>query len=197
MPTSRFLPRRAFVAGTLVSLAACASNNFAPATRVADGVTLKGARLQIYSFLDVREVELGPHMLDELDKQVVAALAKEGTTAQVLRFRQTETGRYFTASNTGMSIPVRQTIVGNLADEQAFGADYRMVVFPSNLRLSGAWHFYDIEWEIRDARTGKVVWSTVSHGKHMNAVKNDEDPAERAGNFVRGFIEGLRASKLE
>jgi hypothetical protein len=188
--------RRALLISGLGALAACASNDFVPSRPTKFGTSLKGSKLQIYSFLDVRSTEFGPHLIDQFDRQLGEALSQEGVPARVLRFADSETGKYFTLSNSGLSVPVKQTIQGNLVEEQSFGANYRLVVFPANMRLQGAWRFYDIQWEITDVVSGQSVWNTVSHGKLINAWKNDEDPAERAKTFVDGFISALRSSNL-
>jgi hypothetical protein len=114
----------------------------------------------------------------------------------VLRFKETELGRYFQTSNTGMQIPVRRTIEGSGALELAYGAQFRLIVFPSRMTLNGAWRHYDVSWEIFDTKTGKRVWSTVSNGKHTNAWRDDEDPQQRAKTVVDGLVAALKSSGL-
>lgn len=177
-------------------LTGCATNEFAPSKTYAEGLSLKDSRLYIYSFLDIRDVEFGPTMLAEFDKQFTQELQTAGTSAKVLRFKSSGPGRYFSFTNSGVQIPVRDVITQNANDEKAMGAQYRLIIFPSKMTLSGAWKFYDVRWEIVDIRTDKVVWATTSRGKHLNAWRNDEDPGPRAKTIVNGIVEEMRKSKL-
>jgi len=100
-------------------------------------------------YLDVRTGELGPNLLNEFDRQLTQQLAKSGITAKVLRFRDSEPGKQYSFTSTGMQIPEITT-------------DYRLVIFPSQLTVAGAWRHYDVRWDLMDARNGKLVWSTQS-----------------------------------
>jgi len=183
-------------AACLALLPACATNEFLQTKTHVEGLSLKNTKLYIYSFLDVRTGELGPNLLDEFDRQLTQQLAKSGITAKVLRFRDSEPGKQYSFTSTGMQIPVRDTIVQNLANERAMATDYRMVIFPSQLTVAGAWRHYDVRWDVMDARNGKVVWSTQSKGKHMNAWKADEEPEARAKTIVDGIVAEMQKSNL-
>lgn len=184
--------RRTLLAAALLALAACASNTIVSTTPIEAGTSLKGSKVFIYSFLDLRETEFGPNMLGEVDKQLAAELGKSKVSTQVLRFKNSEPGRYFVLSNAGMTVPVKQVIDANAAAEAEAGTQYRLIIFPSNMRLQGAWKFYDIRWEVSEVKTGKRVWSTVSQGKHLTMWKADEDPAERAKTMVDAVVAEMR-----
>ena len=188
--------RRALLIGAAIALAGCATNQFSGTRSVSPGVTLSGARLQIYSFLDLRDVEFGPNMLAEVDRQLATALGAASVSVQNLRFKSSDPGRYFSSTNAGMRVPVRETIDSNRASELSFAATHRLIIFPSKMTLSGAWKFYDVTWELYETNSGKLVWSTTSHGKHLNAWKNDEDPQVRAKTIVDGVMNEFRTSKL-
>ncbi len=175
---------------------ACASNQFAGTKATSSGIDIRNTRLQVYSFLDLRDAEFGPNMLAEFDKQFAAALAASSVTVSTLRFKNSQPGRYFATTSGGVSVPVRDTIESNASEERAFGASYRLIIFPSKMTLSGAWKFYDVRWDLVDTRTGRIVWTTTSQGKHINAWKNDEDPAARAKTIVDGIVGELKSSKL-
>lgn len=188
--------RRLFLLALPGLLGACASNQFTASAPAANGITLAKSRLYVYSFMDVRDSEFGPMMLAEIDRQLVAELAKASVTARVLRFKDSEAGKYYSTTNSGMSVPTGQTISGNLANEKSLATNYRLVIFPSDMKITGAWMHYQVRWELFDAATNKRVWVATSHGKHMNFAKNDEDPQARAKGIVDGFVGELRKSRL-
>lgn len=189
------LARIAFLT-VLALLSGCATNEFAATKSEVAGLNIKGAHVYVYSFLDVRDPELGPTMTAEVNAQLTKALAAADVQAKVLPFKASEIGRYSTLTNGNVRIPVRETVFANLAQEREFGAQYRMVIFPSNMQLQGAWKHYDIKWDLFDAQSGKLVWSTTSHGKHMTTWKVDEDPQPRAKIIVDGIIAEFKNSHL-
>ena len=180
----------------LFLISSCATNEFDAAKSYRNGLTLKNSKLYIYSFMDLRDGELGKKMLEAMNRQLVDNFKVAGVTATVLNFKDSSVGQYFSLANKNVQVPVRDVIVQNSANEMATGADYRMVIFPSNMRLTGAVKAYDIKWDIFDARSGRIVWSTTSHGKHSTVWKTDEDPDERAQIIIESFLNEMRANKL-
>ena len=183
-------------AAWVVVLSACAANEFVQTKTHVDSLSIRNSKLFIYSFLDVRTGELGPSLLDEFDRQLTQQLSKSGVTVAILRFKDSEPGKQYSFTSSGMQIPVRDTIVQNASNERAMGSDFRLIIFPSQMTVSGAWRFYNVRWDLVETRTGKLVWSTSSRGKHMNAWKNDEDPETRAKTIVDGIVEEMRKSNL-
>ena len=182
------ISRRVVALGLSAALAGCATHQFTTTGPAAAGFSIRNTKVFAYSFLDLRDAEFGASMLAEVDKQLTQALAKSGVTVKVLRFKDSDVGHSFSATSGGMTVPVRQTIESNAKEEQALRADYRLIIFPSKMTLSGAWKFYDIRWELIEVRTGTRVWSSVSQGKHLTMWKNDEDPEGRAKTIVEGAI---------
>jgi hypothetical protein len=187
---------RLFVLLCALALTACATNKFTKTQSLVNGVSLANSRIFVYSFLDIRDAEFGPNMLIEFDKQFIRDLKKSAVTAKVLRFKDSEAGKYFSFTNGGVSIPIRETLEKNADKERELNADYRLIIFPSKMTLSGAWKFYDIKWELISVKTGERVWATTSQGKHLNAWKNDEEPVARAKTIVDGIVTEMRSSKL-
>jgi hypothetical protein len=161
-----------------------------------EGVSLKGTKLYIYSFLDIRDRQFGPNLLTQIDALLTRELANSQVSAKVLRFKDSETARYSTMLQEQMSVPVKEVIKSAHENERSFGADFRLIVFPSAMTLAGAWVHYDVRWDLIESKSGKLVWSTVSQGKHMNAWKHDEDPEIRAKTIVDGIIAELKNSRL-
>jgi hypothetical protein len=159
---------------------------------IAEGTSLKGAKLFSYSFLDVRDTEFGPSMLSEIDKQLAAELGKSNIVMKTLRFKDSEPAKFFVSTNAGMTVPVKQVLDSNAPEEVKFGADYRLVIFPSKMTLSGAWKFYDIRWDVFDVKTGKRVWGSISQGKHLTMWKADEDPQGRAKTIIDAVVGEMR-----
>lgn len=190
------ITRRALVATFAAVLAGCATNEFRTITPTTNGLSIRGAKVYAYSFLDLRDAELGSSMLAQVDAQLTQSLADANVSVKVLRFKDSEPGRSFATTSGGMSVPVRQTVESNLPEEKAQGTDYRLIVFPSKITISGAWKFYDIRWDLIDAKTGRAVWSSASQGKHLTMWNNDEDPEKRAKVIVDGVVSEFKKSGL-
>lgn len=180
----------------MAMLAGCVINNFDVAQPVASGVTLKSENLYIYSFLDLRASAFGPTTLEEFNKQLLQQLNASSVTAKVLNFKDSDVGHSYIATNSGMYIPIGQTIKDNLQDEKTFGARYRLVIFPTEVDFRGAWKFFDLRWVLYDTQTNKVVWETISHGKKNDFWSTNEDPQNRGGILAKGIMDALRKSNL-
>lgn len=185
-----------YVMALAIFTAGCATTEFVTSTLPAGELSIRQAKVYAYSFLDLRDVDLGPRMPAQVNSQLVKALGNENVSLQAIQFKNTDVGRSFSTINRGMTVPVRQTIESNATAEDSFGADYRLVIFPSSIVLSGAWKFYDIRWELTDIETGNRVWSSVSKGKHLTFWKNDEDPEGRAKVIVDGAVSELKRAGL-
>jgi hypothetical protein len=177
-------------------LTACATNQFSKTQVASEGITLRNSRVFVYSFLDVRDVEFGPNMLLEFDRQLVQAFQNSDTTSTFMRFRDSDIGKYFVLTNSTVRVPTKEIIERNAERERTLGTEYRLIIFPVKLTRAGAWVHYDVRWELVNAKTGLAVWSTTSQGRHLNAWKNDEEPVARAKTIVDGIITEMRNSKL-
>lgn len=192
----KLIYRRLVIVALAAILVGCATNEFKTISSTTNGPSIRGSKVYAYSFLDLRDSELGSTMLSQIDSQLAQSLASASVSLKVLRFKDSDIGRSYATTNGGMSIPVRQTIESNLSDEKAYGTEYRLVVFPSKITLSGAWKFYDIRWDLIDVKTGNRVWGSSSQGKHLTMWKNDEDPEGRAKVIVDGVIAEFKKSGL-
>lgn len=190
------IPRRVAIIAMAATLVGCATNEFKTVASPTNGPSIRSSKVYAYSFLDLRDSELGSTMLSQIDSQLTQSLASASVSLKVLRFKDSDIGRSYATTNSGMSVPVRQTIESNISEEKAYGAEYRLVIFPSKITLSGAWKFYDIRWDLIDVKTGNRVWSSSSQGKHLTMWKNDEDPEGRAKVIVDGVIAEFKKSGL-
>ncbi|HIV71030.1 MAG TPA: hypothetical protein H9903_08880 [Candidatus Aquabacterium excrementipullorum] len=191
-----YISRRLLITAAAASLAGCATNSFRTMKPAAAGLSLKNTKVYAYSFLDLRDHEFGASMLGEIDRQLVEVLGQSGVTLKVLRFRESDIGRSFTMTSGGMYVPVRQTVESNAGPEKAFGTTYRLTIFPQKITLTGAWKHYEIRWDLFDVRTGQMVWSSLSEGKHLTLWKNDEQPQERAKTIVDSAVAEMKQSGL-
>jgi hypothetical protein len=142
-------------------------------------------------------------MLMEFNRQLPAALEKRGVKSKVLPFKASELGRSFSmteytsgANGSGINIPIKRTISLNAPDEKLLGAEYRLIVFPSQMTISGVWQFYDVRWDLVEVKTGRIFWTTTSHGKHLVGWKNDEQPEARAKTIVTSVLAEFGKSNL-
>ncbi len=193
--------RKLLILSFTVLLQACASHNMISTKSTTNLPPLTNTTLYTYALLDLREVEFGPSMLNALDRQLQAALATHGITVKILRFKDTQQGQYHAGLDRGnidggTMVPVKEMIERNAAEEQAQGAEYRLVIFPSSMILQGAWKFYDIRWEVFSVKHGRPVWRSIYQGKHPTMWSNDENPEGRAKIIVDAVIEEMTRTGL-
>ena len=166
---------------------------------------LTGASVYIYSFLDMRPVEFGQAMLDQLDLQLQTALSASNATSKVLRFRDSQPGASFAPrsefptygiTQSTDKIPIGETIASNFAAERAFRARYRLIVYPNYLFVSGPWRVYTIHWMLFDCATNNIVWSHNYNGRSLIWLTVSESGATQARPVVKDLVAGLKADGL-
>jgi hypothetical protein len=178
-----------------LALAGCSFNEFTNRAPAEPAQSIRNSKLYAYNFLDIRDTELDPALLAEIEKQLVKKLAANGVALKVLRFKDSEVGRSF--SNGGsMTVPIQPTILGNLSEEKAFAADHRLIIFPSSIRLEGPTRFYTIRWEIVEVKSGKIIWTGTSEGRRVTLWGMDEKPVVRAEIIVDSLINEMKNKKL-
>jgi hypothetical protein len=193
---NRMLP--AVLAAVVLALAGCAhAPQFTGQTRTASMTGAHIDRMYVYSFVDYRDKELGPDFMKQLERQLGAALAHHGVKSEQLWFRRSPVEATYTLKsvpagglNSSTQLPVAEVIAANLPKERALDPQYRLIMFPSNLRTGGG-ITVDIRWTVRDAKTNNVVWATTSSAHHSVWSDANENAAERAKMEVDGFIAEL------
>jgi hypothetical protein len=190
--------RRMLAACGLLFLAGCtiSNNDFVKGGPPEAGVAIRNGNVYVYTFLDLRDGFFGPTMLAAVNQQIVSKLGAAGVNAKVLAFKASETGRYFPVTQASADIPVDKVVAANKGDETAFGARYRLIVFPLSTETQGAWFVYDVRWELIDVQTGRSVWTVKSHGSRLNMWGSDEQPQDRAATVVDSFVGQLRKYSL-
>lgn len=175
-----------------VVLNACATANF---SAKGEGPALTGSHVYIYSFIDVRNNDLGPRMIAQVNEQLRARLAEYGVETRLVTFRETSYGRY-TSVTGSVAVPVPQIVEQNARAEQEFGADYRLVIMPTQITIYDAAQNYQITWDLFDVNTGEIVWSSSMRGNRTVWYSADEDAEGRAATIVDGLINQMVASNM-
>lgn len=176
-------------------LQGCASNKFVQTKVYQDGISLNGKSVYVYSFMDIRDSEFGTKMLQSLDNQLISGFENEGVKAKVLDFLDSEAAISFSMSNSG-ELPLDAFVLKNQKDENSFGANFRLIIIPSQMTLQGAWKYYDVRWSLIDAKTNKIVWRAMSEGSHLTGMYNDENPDGRAQTILKELFLQLKKDKL-
>lgn len=158
--------------------------------------SLRGKNVYIYNFLDVRKEEYNESILAKFDQKLDAALDAGNAGHATLHFRQSPLSYGFAKTIGGAMIPVVPVIRENLAAENAFATDYRLVIFPSNFESIGAWRNYEIRWTLINAHSGRVVFDIRYTGRHMVMFKEKENGDSRAEKLVKFFVEQTEAMHL-
>lgn len=191
----------AFIA--VLSVAGCAT---APRFRTQlTPVVLRINSVYIYSFLDVREKQLGAKFLQAVQHDLQDELTQRGVRSKQLWFNSSPQRAEFSLNEsaprgfraeTTVRIPVLEVIGGNASDERAFGASYRLVMSPSDITNSGVGFDSQVTWILTDAKSGQVVWKATSSMSTINWMKADEDPTGRAQLFVHGLMQEMTKESL-
>lgn len=182
-------------------LSACATTSFQ--SRTPDYTGTPVSAVYLYSFLDLREGNLGKNFLAEVKRQLAEAFAKDGVRTKQLWFNESPVRAQFSLaetgpnpSNTSTRVPVDEVIKASQGDEQLFGATHRLIAFPVSVMNANTGASFHIRWDLIDLRTNKVAWSTTSFSYHAKWFLGDENPEERAHTFVQGLMAELRKAKV-
>ena len=199
------LTSRRGILGVLSSLAlpGCAVTNVRTPSRAYQGAQPVRAAY-IYSFMDLREGELGRRFLEQLRRQLGDALASHDVRNTQLSFNESPVRtEYAMASEPGggrhstTRVPVREVVTANLAAESSFGASHRLIVFPAMITRTGAGANFDVRWDLFDAASGRLEWFSLTSTRHLNWLYQDESAESRAKALVDNVIgEMLKAGVL-
>lgn len=170
-----------------------------PIARTPLPAKLQGSSVYVYSFLDVRREEYTSKVLDRFDADLSARFAALKIGSNILRFRNSKMNRAdeFYAGNHNQesrAIPVMETVYSNLNEERGAHARFRLIAFPSNYTVSGAWRFYEIRFLLIDAETGARLWGYTYSGKHMVMWKNSENADARAKKILDKLFSELKTA---
>lgn len=194
--------RKIFAPLLAVALCGCATTSFQSTTgEYAEAKPVTS--VYVYSFLDLRKGSLGPNFLAEVKRQLAEALAKEQIASKQLWFEDSPLRAQFSLEasgpsplNTSTRVPIGEVIKASQEDEKQFGASHRLVVFPAFVLTSNAGSDFNVRWDLVDAQTNQVIWTTTSRSHHMKWFLGDENAQERATTFVQGLMAELRKSKV-
>ncbi|WP_447726492.1 hypothetical protein [Sphingomonas koreensis] len=175
----------------------------APPRAAVEKDKLRGNFVYIYSFLDVREDGYTTKVIDQFDADLIARLGTVSASGKILRFKQSKLNRteeFFAGGSLDGSesraIPVMQTIASNLQNEIAANARYRLIIFPSNYIVSGAWRHYEIRFVLMDTITNSRVMNYDYSGRHMVLFSSSENAAARSKKIIDALFAQLTAEGL-
>src|ERR1700761_1127319 len=162
--------------------------------------SMNGSFLYVYSFLEIRQAEYTAKVLDQFYADLAARMGASHITTKIYHYSASTPGEFYSSlSSQGRqsgSVPVMQTIAGNLRDERAFGARFRLIVFPSSYTLSGAWRFYQIRFVVMDAVSNARLLNFVYSGKHLVMLKNSENAEARSKKILDQLFAQLDSTGL-
>jgi hypothetical protein len=184
------------VASACLVLSACATARFESAAQPGAVVPLiSGSQVYVYSFLDIRNADLGAPMVAAVHQQLVARLAEHGVEALVLTYGAA-TGKPVDLGTGTVRVPVERVVQGNSEVEAGFGADYRLIILPARMTLTGAGQNYRIDWTLVEVATGRAVWSTILRGGRTVWWNTSEDAEGRAAMFVNGAMAEMASAGM-
>jgi hypothetical protein len=188
--------RRTLTFGSVVALAGCATSTHVDDKTASSTARLRGQRVYIYSFLDLRQQALGPKLVAAVHEQLVSRFTAAGAVTKLTEFRGTEVGQSFASTNQAAAVPVKATVDQNLGREKEFNPRYRFFVFPRSVSVQGTGNFFVVDWRMVDVTDDKEVWYMESRGSHMKMFLGDEFPTDRAKELVDGLFKEFGAKGL-
>ena len=121
----------------ILLLSACTTTSFQSKTSEYTGVTPVSA-VYVYSFLDLREGNLGKKFLAEVKRQLDEALAKDGIRVKQLWFNDSPLRAQFSLaeigphpSNTSTRVPVDEVIKDKLVSSLSLRQEPEFVISPA------------------------------------------------------------------
>lgn len=170
-----------------------------PPVRQPASLRIKGQKTYVYSFLDVRDDELGREVVGQFHRQLIETLQREGVTPTLKLFGDSNASAFYipqpkipNGRKVVDRVPVVETIMANRAAETAFGARYRLLVLPANFEMAGAWRFYTIRWILMDAEDNAILWRGDYKGKHLTMWRTNENAEGRGRKLMDGGIDLMR-----
>lgn len=166
--------------------------------------------IYVYSFMDLREKEIGPKLMLHFRQQLTTQLKEIGIESRQLWFNDspiradfsivktpagtTQEGGSLVTRNVIKAVPIAQMVEANRSSESEFAPTHRMLIFPEDVFSGNARTGYQLRWDIVDARTGKLEWTTRSSTSNFNWWTSDEAPAQRARVLAEGIITQMRGN---
>jgi hypothetical protein len=163
----------------------------------------------VYSFLDLWDDDLGQAFLTHFKAWLTLNLNQHGVRHTQLLFRDMRSSQeapVLAWEGSSYKVAVGGIVERNQLAEEAFGARYRLVIFPTKAtshtettRYGGRsepYFTYKILWHLMDATTGEVVWSATSQDTVGHVKGGSERSGQLALLLVNGFIEQLRSQGL-
>jgi hypothetical protein len=198
-----------------VALASCQQLGTYQNTRAfAPAPSLSGSRVYVYSFLDLNRDVIGYKLLRDLDPRLISgfsaasleaklAMPSYGALEQIkTEARPVSSSSFSTAYST--PIPVDAILSAHAEKEKAFGANYRLLILPSETTTYGTTDgitrvgleggAYVVRWYLVDTASNRIVWQT-EYSENNSGHKNDRFE-ERAQNWVDGALEQMRLHRL-
>lgn len=180
---------------SVVFLQACVSSKFVSSKVLEQELNLKGKSVVTYNTLDIRTSELGEAMLESLNSQLQQRFSQKNVKADVLNFKSSKIGTSYMVAGSGI-VPMEEFVAQYKEKEAEDNVDYRLLILPSQMTVSGAWRFFDITWILVDVRTERTVWQGVSKGEHLVQWSINEMPEKRAALIVDSLFAELEKAKV-
>jgi hypothetical protein len=159
-------------------------------------LSLRGTKILFYDFLDVREAEYTPAVLNEVESQLTQELGQDSINVHLVRFKDTPPGLTFANAIGGAMIPVAEVINSQKTKEAEIGIRYRLIAFPSDYQSIGSWRHYSIRWLVIDATNDQIILRSEYSGKHLVMWKESENAVARGKKLVDHIIMEMRAKSL-
>lgn len=176
-------------------LQGCISSKFVSSSLIDKQLKLEGEIVYIYNTLDIRTEEFSQEMLVFLNQQIVSRFKEKNVSTNVFNFKESKVGTTYMVAGSG-TIPIDQFTSQYKSQEVDNNVNFRLLVIPSQMTVSGPWRFFTISWILVDVDTGLVVWKGVSKGEHLVQFTINEMAEKRASQIVDGLFAELEKAKL-
>jgi hypothetical protein len=167
---------------------------------VTDAAASPGARvtsLYVYSFLDLRESDLGSEFMKQFERILGDELRRHGVKSRQVWYARLPSDQLRPLTDSGMQrLPVAKVVADHARQETEFGATHRLVIVPTEIKHQGHWVFIDMRADVIDRATGNIVWTTHANARHTAFSSVNDNAEERARQLAGGLVEAMRKAGL-
>lgn len=137
-------------------------------------------------------------MVAEFKRQLSGEFEKRGVSTRLLSFSSADMrSSALLKDGDGVEVPIGKLVAKNMDREMEFNSDYRLIVFPSHVRIGSSGIIsHQIRWNIFRIYDKQLVWPATSWTSNTNWISADEAFEERARVLVQGLFNQLENEGL-
>jgi len=196
------LLRTSLLAGAAMLAAACSMpTRFEAQTRVsASEAPVRVESVYVYSFLDVREAQLGREFMKQFERILAEQLRARGVNSKQLWYGgvpdDSLQARPLASAPSSQRLPIAKVVADNAGAESAFNPSHRLLVTPAELSRAGSWIKALVRFDVVERASGKSLWTLRADTMHLHFATLDDGAEQRARQLVNGLIAEMQKAGM-